>query len=246
MKAFVIFLTPKGSQNSQKIILKTNIDGNDVKTFTIMQILKPASVSDALFDDIRTGTVWNYFDFMEKLSLLQAMGLFTINSIRLEDNKSGINLTAELPVIKKVQIDVKGEYETLKINGNAVVGLSWTGYLHAKETLTYETLYKETAVTSAGAVNILSKPDNTLLIEVEPITDEYTHVNIESDLSDAQLLINEKSVEGQRWHDEVAIGKSIEYVVRDVKEVRDRKLNDGVINIFDGYPVLFRLSISVS
>lgn len=143
MKTFVIFLTPKGSQNSQKIILKTNIDGNDVKTFTIMQILKPASVSDALFDDIRTGTVWNYFDFMEKLSLLQAMGLFTINSIRLEDNKSGINLTAELPVIKKVQIDVGGEFETLKINGNAVVGLSWTGYIHAKETLTYETLYKK-------------------------------------------------------------------------------------------------------
>lgn len=104
---------------------------------------------------------------------------------------------------------------------------------------------KKTAVTSTGAVNIFSGPDNTLLIEVKPIqgTDKYTHVNIISDLSFAQLLINENIVEGQTWRDNVAIGTSIEY---NVKELKKRKLHDGVINIFDESYVPFGLYISVS
>ena len=131
MKSVVVLLTVSG--NNVPAIIRTNDDGN-CQNVTIMQVDKPAGVSDDAFP-FKRGTVWNYSDIYEKLALLQAMGSLTIVSVSTEssDEKSSITL----PVIKKVTITVTNSGATLTINGEVQSGLSWVGYLHKGESVTY-------------------------------------------------------------------------------------------------------------
>ena len=131
MKAIVVLLTI-GGVNTPAVI-RTNDDGK-CQRFTIMEVDKPAGLSENDFP-FKRGTVYNYSDVLEILAMLGAQGKLTIVSVTKEDANAKASLT--LPVIKKVQITVTNEGATLKIDGEVQPGLSWVGYLHKGESVTY-------------------------------------------------------------------------------------------------------------
>ena len=73
--------------------------------------------------------------FDKQRSLNAAKGLLTIVSVTKEsaDEKSSVTL----PVIKEVQVTVTNAGATLTIDGVIQPGLSWVGYLHQGESVTY-------------------------------------------------------------------------------------------------------------
>ena len=131
MKSVVVLLTVSG--NNVPAIIRTNDDG-ECQNITIMEVDKPEGVSEHAFP-FRRGTVWNYSDIYETLAMQGAKGELTIVSVTKEsaDEKSSITL----PVIKKVQVTVTNAGATLKIDGVVQPGLSWVGYLHKGESVTY-------------------------------------------------------------------------------------------------------------
>lgn len=131
MNSIVVLLTIGG--NNVPAIIRTNDDGK-CQNITIMEVVKPAGLSDYAFP-FRMGTVWNYSDIYEMLSLNAAKGLLTIVSVTKENADAKSSVT--LPVIKKVQITVTNAGATLTVDGAVQPGLSWVGYLHQGESVTY-------------------------------------------------------------------------------------------------------------
>lgn len=133
MKSIILVLTVGGV--SQNAILKTNDDGSHQR-FTIMQVQKPAGLSSDAFP-FRYGDVYNIQDLLEQIAMLGAQGHLTITGIYKEDATGKTDLSTIMPVIKKVQITVTNAGATLKIDGVTQPGLSWVGYLHKGESVTY-------------------------------------------------------------------------------------------------------------
>lgn len=162
MKSIIIALTVGG--NSVNAVLKTNADNAKVNNVTIMQVERPAGVSVTAFP-FRAGTQWNIADILELLALKGAQGQLTITSVKFEDMGSSVSMT--LPVIKKVAVSVTNDGATLKIDGVTQPGLSWVGYLHKGESVTY----------SAELEGYTTQTD-TLTVNNSDITEEITLVEV--------------------------------------------------------------------
>ena len=160
MKSIIIALTVGGV--TENAILKTNADSAKTQNLTIMQVERPAGVAVTAFP-FRAGTQCNISEILETLALSAAQGLLTITSVKFEDMGSSVSLT--LPVIKKVQVSVTNEGATLKIDGVVQPGLSWVGYLHKGESVTY----------TAELEGYTTQTD-TLTVNTSDITEEITLV----------------------------------------------------------------------
>ena len=135
MKSIIIqvTVTEDGNSVSKNIRVRTNVDNHEDK-FTIMQIVKPIQITAGEFP-FREGDVFNFPEFFDEVSMLNARGFITVTSVKVEDGDSQESIT--LPVIKKVTITVTNAGAKLTVDGEEQKGLSWIGHLHKGESVTY-------------------------------------------------------------------------------------------------------------
>lgn len=131
MKSIVVLLSVDGEIVSA--VIRTNDDGN-CQNITIMEVDIPEGVSENAFP-FKRGTVCNYSDIYETLAMQGAKGELDIVEVHKEDaNESEL---VDVQLIYAVEITVTNEGATLTINGEVQPGLSWLGYLHNGESVTY-------------------------------------------------------------------------------------------------------------
>jgi len=200
MKVFAIQITLNG--NPESIFIKTNADASKVKNFTIIDVIKPNGIGDL---PIRAGLVMNYSELLDKIALSDAMGLISVSAVKVQDGDDTDVITSELPTIKTVTVSVSNTGAILKINGKRVVGLTWVGYLHAGESVTYEAS-KNGYVTQSDTLTVSSSniTESITLVELK-------HVSISVTNEGATLKIDNVAQSGLSWEGDVAVGDSVDY-----------------------------------